>query len=60
MIKRARDKGCMFSINSDSHDLNTISYLKLFGIGIARRAWLTPKDVINTEKIKGLKDAFKR
>ena len=45
--RRARDMGILLSINTDAHsevDLDTLP----FGVAVARRAWLTAPDVINT------------
>ncbi len=45
--RRARDMGILLSINTDAHseaDLDTMQ----FGVAMARRAWLSPADVINT------------
>ncbi len=44
--RRARELGIPISINTDAHseaDLDMLPY----GVAIARRAWLEPKDVIN-------------
>ncbi len=46
-IRIAKDKGAKFAINTDSHSVDHPEFIK-FGIGIARRGWLTPKDVVNT------------
>ncbi len=43
----ARGQGVQFSINTDSHNVEHLDYMK-HGISIARRGWLTKKDVINT------------
>ena len=44
--RRARDLGIPISINTDSHAENDLDNV-FFGVAIARRAWLTPEDVIN-------------
>ncbi len=49
----ANDKGAKITINTDSHDLGHPLYMK-YGIQMARRGWLTPKDVINTLNLKDL------
>ena len=43
----AKDKGVKISINSDGHHSSQHELLK-YGVFIARRAWLTKNDVINT------------
>jgi len=44
--RRARDMGIPLSINTDAHTAAMLEALP-FGVAIARRAWLTRKDVIN-------------
>jgi DNA polymerase (family 10) len=44
---RAREKGVRCVINPDAHTAGTIQYL-YFGIGVARKGWLTRGDVVNT------------
>mgnify|MGYP000880175488 FL=1 len=57
-IKKAIEKGVKLSIDSDSHSINHLNYLK-FGIAQARRGWVTKNDIINTkpwpEMLKQLK-----
>jgi len=43
----AKQKGVRCSINPDAHHADQLQYL-WNGIGIARKGWLTPNDVINT------------
>lgn len=54
----ARSQGVKFVINTDSHAVPHMEYMK-FGVAIARRGWLTKKDVLNTlpldEMIKAMK-----
>jgi DNA polymerase (family 10) len=45
--RRARDRGIKISINTDAHSPANFDLLPC-GISVARRAWLTPHDVINT------------
>ena len=45
--RRARELGIPISINTDAHAEADLDLLH-FGVAIARRAWLEPKDVINT------------
>jgi DNA polymerase (family 10) len=44
---RARELGIPISINTDAHSEADLDLLH-FGVAVARRAWLEPKDVINT------------
>jgi DNA polymerase (family 10) len=45
--RRALDAGCILSIDSDAHTTSEFSHLA-WGISQARRAWVTPADVLNT------------
>lgn len=46
-IRQAKKAGCLFSINPDAHHVLGIPEVE-HGIGIARKGWLGPEDVINT------------
>jgi DNA polymerase (family 10) len=53
--RRANELGIPISINTDAHSEADLDMLP-FGVAIARRAWLTKEDVINTwptEKLLG-------
>ncbi|MEK7781449.1 MAG: DNA polymerase/3'-5' exonuclease PolX [Verrucomicrobiota bacterium] len=50
----ARSKGVKCVINPDAHRNGDASYLRL-GAGVARKAWLTKSDVINTLPLEKLK-----
>ncbi len=46
-VRAARAHGLKFAVNPDAHHVS--GYLDLrYGIGAARKGWLTPDDVINT------------
>jgi DNA polymerase (family 10) len=59
MIRAAKDKGVKFSIGTDSHATSSLENMK-FGVGQARRGWLTKNDVVNTFSYKRLKKVFTR
>jgi len=44
--KRAIELGCLLAITTDAHQTDHFQ-LRKYGIGIARRAWVTRKNVIN-------------
>ena len=46
----AREKGVKCSINPDAHTTEGLQDI-IFGVGIARKGWLTKKDVINTQPL---------
>ena len=45
--RRAVSVGCLLSIDSDAHYIREFDYVR-WGISQARRAWVTPADVVNT------------
>jgi DNA polymerase (family 10) len=45
--RRAVGIGCLLAIDSDAHDSAELDYVS-WGIGQARRAWVTPANVVNT------------
>jgi DNA polymerase (family 10) len=49
--RAAREAGLKLVIDSDGHQLSALDYVEL-GVGQARRAWLTKKDVVNTHTWK--------
>ena len=52
-LRRAVARGGRISIGSDSHHSGDMDMIR-FGIGIARRAWLTKEHVLNTRPWKNL------
>ncbi len=44
--RRARDKGLRCSLNPDAHSLDDFRHVE-YGIGFARKGWLTADDIIN-------------
>jgi len=51
--KMARERGARLVISTDAHNRYQLRYME-FGVGVARRAWLEPKDVVNTLTLKHL------
>jgi DNA polymerase (family X) len=54
-IRAARDAGVKFAIDSDAHSTGHLAYLR-YGVGTARRGWLTAGDVINTWPLDRLRE----
>ncbi len=50
----ANSMGIPLIINTDAHNLGMMRYMRL-GIGIARRAWISPENIINTYDLVNLK-----
>ncbi|HHW08973.1 MAG TPA: PHP domain-containing protein, partial [Firmicutes bacterium] len=44
--KMAKDEGVCLAINNDAHERSELEHLE-YGIGLARRAWLEPSQVLN-------------
>jgi DNA polymerase (family 10) len=57
--RAAREAGLKLVIDSDGHELGAQAYLE-FGVGLARRAWLTKGDVVNTRTWKQIERLRKR
>ena len=57
--RRAKDLGVPISINTDAHSDDGFDILH-FGVAVGRRAWLEPKDVINTWTAKKLTEWLKK
>jgi DNA polymerase (family 10) len=57
--KMARDMGVKVSVSTDTHRLGDLDYMR-FGVGQARRGWLTADDVINTRSLSDLRKLLKR
>ncbi|MCX6649524.1 MAG: DNA polymerase/3'-5' exonuclease PolX [Candidatus Bathyarchaeota archaeon] len=51
--RKAMEAGVVMSIGTDAHALNQMEFLPL-GVSVARRGWLTTKDVANTRTAKDL------
>lgn len=58
-LKMARDLGVKIVINTDSHHTSHLEKMR-FGILQARRAWLTPADVLNTLSVEDFATAMRR
>jgi DNA polymerase (family X) len=55
----ARDLGVAIVIDSDSHAQGGFDTLR-WGVAVARRAWLTAADVLNTRDVEGLLAGLRR
>ena len=57
--RRARDAGARIVISSDAHSTAGLGALR-WGVTVARRAWLTPDDVLNTRSVEDFRSALRR
>lgn len=55
----ARDRGVKIVISSDAHAKSAFRLLK-WGVTVARRAWLTPADVLNTRSVDDFRAGLRR
>ena len=51
--KHAQEHGAMLSISTDAHAPDHLTYMR-YGVGVARRAWLEKKDVLNALPLEEL------
>ncbi len=56
-IRTAKDIGVQFVINPDAHHIHEIAYYR-YGVGVARKGWLTKDDVFNTHTPAAVRKAF--
>lgn len=55
----ARDRGARLVISTDAHSVAALGNQR-WGLAMARRAWATPDDVLNTRSVEGLRAALRR
>lgn len=58
-IDLAKEAGLKMSVSTDAHSVSELDFMK-YGVGQARRGWLTPDDIINTRSLADLKKLLKR
>jgi len=46
-LRKAKELGVIIVISTDAHTTDQLNNMK-YGIAIARRGWLEPKDALNT------------
>jgi DNA polymerase (family 10) len=59
LCKYAKEKGVRIAINPDAHDKGGLKDTYC-GVGIARKGWLEPGDILNTLDLEEMKDFLKR
>ena len=57
--KAARDRGVKIVISTDSHGKGAFRLMK-WGVQVARRAWLTKEDVLNTRSVEDFRAGLRR
>jgi DNA polymerase (family X) len=59
LARLARDRGARLLVDSDAHSPAALGNLR-WGVATARRAWLTPADLLNTRPLDGFRTALRR
>jgi DNA polymerase (family 10) len=57
-VRTAKEMGVQFVINPDAHHTSEIGYYR-YGVGVARKGWLTKADVLNTHTLASVKKLLK-
>ena len=57
--RKAKEKGVKIAISTDAHSVKHLDWM-MYGVATARRGWLEPEDVINTQGLQKLLQLFKR
>ena len=57
LVKEGVEKGAKFIIDTDAHAVVNMDWMK-YGVDVARRGWLTEKDVVNTWSYPKIKKWF--
>ena len=57
-LREARQRKIKFVISVDAHSMGALNNVK-FGIGMARRAWITRREVLNTLGVKAFQKAVR-
>jgi DNA polymerase (family 10) len=57
-LKYAKEKSVPIFINPDAHSIDGLQDVR-YGVGIARKGWLEPKDVVNTWTVQQVSNYLK-
>ena len=57
--RQARDAGVRLVVSTDAHSVAALGGLR-WAVTVARRAWITPPDVLNTRSVDGLRASLRR
>jgi DNA polymerase (family 10) len=55
----ARERGVRLVVSTDAHSVTALGNLR-WGVQVARRAWATPDDVLNTRTVDELRAQLRR
>lgn len=59
LVRSAKRYGCHFAISTDSHRTSHLRNMR-FGVTTARRGWLEASDVINTKRLRELRELLNK
>jgi DNA polymerase (family 10) len=59
LARRARERGVKLIVDSDAHSPTALGNIR-WGVTVARRAWLEPPDVLNTQPIDLFRASLRR
>ncbi len=57
--RQAKEAGVLLAVNPDAHSTEELSVVS-YGIGIARKGWLEPADVLNTRDVAEVRELLRR
>jgi DNA polymerase (family 10) len=60
VARRAADAGVTVVISSDCHRAEALGRQMSFGVGTARRGWISPDQVLNTRGVGGVREFIAR
>ncbi len=58
-LRYAKEKEVQIVINPDAHAVSGLDDVA-YGVGIARKGWLSPRDILNTWKTKDIESYFRK
>ena len=59
LARRARERGVKLIVDSDAHSPTALGNIR-WGVTVARRAWLEPADVLNTQPVDRFRSSLRR
>lgn len=60
IARRAAAAGVTLVVNSDCHRAEALDRQMSFGVGTARRGWISPEHVLNTRGVEGIREFIAR
>jgi len=60
LVRSAVAAGVRIAVDSDAHTIDELRFIETFGVGVARRGWAGPAQVINTLPVDAMLATLKR